>query len=110
MKQIINRAIQKKKEEEEEDRQAAEAAAAQPQEEAEPVPLVEAMYQMSEEERKGPGGLDPVEVFESLPEALQNCFKSGDVEMLKKVANEMPREDFDRHFERCVGAGLWSSG
>ena len=32
-----------------------------------------------EEERLkfAPGGLDPLEVFESLPEKLQYCFKSG---------------------------------
>lgn len=32
-----------------------------------------AMYSMSVEERMGPGGLDPVEVFESLPAELQEC-------------------------------------
>ena len=31
------------------------------------------MYSMSVEERMGPGGLDPVEVFESLPAELQEC-------------------------------------
>jgi cell division cycle protein 37 len=104
MKNIIQRAVDKKKEEAD-----AEAeAAAQPQEDMQPVPLVEAMYQMSVEDRKGPGGLDPVEVFESLPEVLQNCFKSGDVEMLKKVAQEMPPAEFDHHFKQCVDAGLWS--
>jgi len=104
LKNIIERAKVKKQEE------AAEAAQAQAEQDAQPVSLVEAMYQMSKEERMGPGGLDPVEVFESLPEAMQNCFKSGDVDLLKKAASEMPRADFDRHFERCVGAGLWSSG
>jgi len=108
MKHIVQRAIVKKQEEEEADRQAAEQA--KMQEDVQPVPLVEAMYQMSVEERMGPGGLDPVEVFESLPEALQECFKSGDVEMLKKVAGQMVPADFDRHFQRCVDAGLWSQG
>ena len=27
----------------------------------------------------GPGGLDPVEVFASLPEVLQRCFKEGSI-------------------------------
>ena len=31
----------------------------------------------NQEDRLGPGGLDPVEVFEALPEALQRCFKEG---------------------------------
>merc|ERR1719238_1258420 len=72
--QLAKRAVQKKKEQEEEDKKEAEAAAAQ--EEMQPVSLVEAMYEMTPEERKGPGGLDPVEVFESLPEAMQECFKT----------------------------------
>merc|ERR1712078_947347 len=56
----------------------------------------------------GPGGLDPVEVFESLPEELQECFRSSDVERLKQVSKTMV--DFDKHFKRCVDAGLWQSG
>lgn len=107
MKHIINRAIQKKKEEEEEAAQA--AAEAGVPEDAQPVPLVEAMYQMSKEDRMGPGGLDPVEVFEGLPVELQNCFKSGDIEMLKKVASEMDPAEFDKHFKNCIDSGLWSS-
>ena len=106
-KHLIQRAIVKKQEEE------AEAAANQPaeaemEEDLQPVSLVEAMYSMSVEERMGPGGLDPVEVFESLPAELQECFKSGDVEMLKKVAQSMEPKDFEHHFNRCIEAGLWS--
>ena len=39
----------------------------------------EQMEEMEEEERQqrlGPGGLDPVEVFETLPKVLQECFES----------------------------------
>jgi len=68
------------------------------------------MYKMSAEDRRGPGGLDPVEVFESLPANLQECFRSGDVEMLKKVASEMPQQEFEEHFNRCIAAGLWNAG
>jgi len=111
LKHIIKRAIDKKKEKEAE---VAIAAASTDEpggnpEDMQPVHLVEAMYQMSEEERKGPGGLDPVEVLESLPESMQNCFKTGDVDMLKQVAQAMDRGEFDRHFKRCCDAGLWSS-
>eukprot|EP00440_Ansanella_granifera_P039586 gb/GFBE01042938.1/.p1 GENE.gb/GFBE01042938.1/~~gb/GFBE01042938.1/.p1 ORF type:complete len:328 (+),score=117.83 gb/GFBE01042938.1/:1-984(+) len=108
-KQLIQRAIVKKKEEEEARKEAPEAEEAAAEEDLQPLPLVEAMYSMTKEERMGPGGLDPVEVFESLPEKLQNCFKSGDVEMLKAVAQEMPMEEFEKHFDRCIAAGLWSS-
>merc|ERR1719191_566425 len=56
-KHLKQRAIDKKKEEAEEERkQQAEQAE---QEEMQPVSLVEAMYQMTEDERRGPGGLDP---------------------------------------------------
>lgn len=102
--QLIKRAVVKKQEEEE--------AAAQEEyvvpENAEPVSLVEAMYEMPLKDRLGPGGLDPVEVFETLPEILQTCFKTGDVELLKKVAQEMDAAEFDNHFQRCVDSGLWS--
>lgn len=109
--QLANRAVQKKAEQAKEEEEEKALAAAQ-EEEMQPVSLVEAMYDMTEEERKkmGPGGLDPLEVFESLPEQLQECFKSGDVEKLKKVASEMNPKDFEHHFERCIQSGLWSSG
>lgn len=108
LRQIAQRAIAKKKEEAEE-AAAAEAEAAK-MEGAEPVSLVEAMYEMTPEERKGPGGLDPVEVFESLPDCMKECFTSGDVEILKKVAEEMDPKEFEGHFKKCIDAGLWSSG
>ena len=41
--------------------------------------IKEQMEEMEEEERQqrlGPGGLDPVEVFETLPKVLQECFES----------------------------------
>lgn len=105
-KQLIQRAIVKKQEEAE---AATEEQVPEEEEETRKVSLVEAMYEMSKEERMGPGGLDPVEVFESIPEALQECFKTGDVETLKKVASEMDPVEFDGHFKRCIDAGLWSS-
>jgi cell division cycle protein 37 len=104
MQQFAKRAIDKKAEE----AAAAEEAEEAGEQEGEAVSLVEAMYQMTPEERMGPGGLDPVEVFESLPEVLQECFRTSDVERLKQVAKTMV--DFDKHFKRCVDAGLWQSG
>jgi len=106
--QLEKRAVVKKEEQEKDAEE--EAAAAAELEETQPVPLIEAMYEMTPEERKGPGGLDPVEVFESLPEALQNCFKSGDVAMMQETAKAMDQEEFRAHFKRCVDAGLWTPG
>ncbi|CAE7652475.1 cdc37 [Symbiodinium microadriaticum] len=107
-KHLIQRAIVKKQEEAEEAKKAPPAEVAE--EDMEPVSLVEAMYSMEKEERMGPGGLDPVEVFESLPVELQECFKTGDVEKLKEVAQTMEPKDFEHHFQRCIDAGLWSRG
>ncbi|XP_075530699.1 cell division cycle protein 37 isoform X1 [Dermacentor variabilis] len=59
------------------------------------------------QERLGPGGLDPVEVFESLPESMQKCFESRDLEMLKDVIASMPEEEARYHMKRCVDSGLW---
>jgi cell division cycle protein 37 len=109
-KQIAKRAIDKKAEQEKEDAEAAAAEQAAQEQDMQPVSLVEAMYEMTPEERKGPGGLDPIEVFESLPEVLQECFRSGDVDMLKEVAAKMDPKEFSAHFKRCRESGLWSSG
>jgi len=110
---IERRAIAKKEEEaqEAETMEAEDGAAAggEQQEEGKAVSLVEAMYEMTPEQRKGPGGLDPIEVFESLPVELQECFRSGDVPRLKKVSTEMDAKEFEVLFQRCIDAGLWSS-
>lgn len=110
VKNIISRALVKKQEQEQEAKEAAASSeeAQEPEEDLQPVSLVEAMYSMSKEERAGPGGLDPVEVFESLPVEMQNCFKSGDVDGLRKVAQTLPPGEFETHFNRCIEAGLWS--
>lgn len=55
--------------------------------------LREALAEIEEEERQkrlGPGGLDPAEVFETLPLELQNCFESRDVQMLQDVLSKLP--------------------
>uniref|UniRef100_A0A183K8S6 CDC37_C domain-containing protein n=1 Tax=Schistosoma curassoni TaxID=6186 RepID=A0A183K8S6_9TREM len=74
------------------------------------VRLEEAMMQIEEEEKQkrlGPGGLDPVEVFESLPTNLQECFEKKDVELLKTVLCSMDPQQAEYHMKRCVDSGLW---
>lgn len=61
------------------------------------------------EERLGPGGLDPLEVVESLPESMQAAFASRDVEELKKALMEMDPADAEYHMKRCVDSGLWNA-
>ena len=48
---------------------------------------------MERQERLGPGGLDPVEVFESLPDALKECFESQDIAKLQETIKAMSEED-----------------
>lgn len=69
-----------------------------------------AMAEAEEEERQkrlGPGGLDPVEVFESLPESLQQCFETQNIEMLQETLLSMSKEDAEYHMDRCIKSGLW---
>ncbi|XP_064627881.1 hsp90 co-chaperone Cdc37-like [Lineus longissimus] len=72
--------------------------------------IADAMKEIEEEEKQariGPGGLDPAEVFESLPEVLQKCFESQNIERLKETIASMPEEDARYHMKRCVDSGLW---
>ena len=62
------------------------------------------------EERLGPGGLDPLEVIESLPVEMQDAFESRDIEQLKRVLLNTSQEDAEYHMKRCVDSGLWTSG
>lgn len=69
-----------------------------------------AMKEAEEEERQkriGPGGLDPVEVFEALPDELKQCFESQNIELLQETLLKMKKEDAEYHMDRCVRSGLW---
>jgi len=72
--------------------------------------IEKAMEEYEAEERQkrlGPGGLDPVEVFETLPKNLQNCFETKDVQMLQDVLSAMPEDEAKYHLKRCIDSGLW---
>lgn len=74
------------------------------------VKLEEAMKEVEEEERKkrlGPGGLDPLEVIETLPDELRECFDKRDTEKLKDVLAKMETEQAAYHMKRCIDSGLW---
>ncbi|KAI0988298.1 hypothetical protein GJ496_003167 [Pomphorhynchus laevis] len=62
------------------------------------------------QQRLGPGGLDPIEVMESLPEELKKCFEVQNVETLKQVLLNMPKQDAEYHLDRCIKSGLWVPG
>lgn len=72
----------------------------------------EAARQAEEEERQkrlGPGGVDPVEVMETLPLELKECFESRSVAKLQDVLAKMPKEEAAYHMQRCIDSGLWVS-
>uniref|UniRef100_A0A0N4Z976 Hsp90 chaperone protein kinase-targeting subunit n=1 Tax=Parastrongyloides trichosuri TaxID=131310 RepID=A0A0N4Z976_PARTI len=57
---------------------------------------------------ESPGGLDPVEVINSMPKELADCFIKRDKDELVKVASKMPEDVFSYHLERCIKSGLWA--
>lgn len=61
--------------------------------------------EVPEEERLGPGGLDPVKVFESLPPALQEAFESRDLEKLHAALAALPLEEAKKHMKDCEDSG-----
>ncbi|XP_064108145.1 hsp90 co-chaperone Cdc37-like [Macrobrachium nipponense] len=72
--------------------------------------LEDLMKEAEEEERQarlGPGGLDPLEVLEALPEELKACFESQNIELLQTTIAKMNPEDAAYHMKRCVDSGLW---
>jgi len=77
------------------------------------IRIEEAMKEYEEEERKkrlGPGGLDPIEVMESLPDVLKECFETQDIGKLQEAIKTMPEQEAAYHISRCVDSGLWVPG
>jgi len=68
------------------------------------------LNEIPKEERLGPGGLDPLEVIETLPLSMQEAFESRDTDMLRKALLEMDPKDAEYHMNRCVASGLWNAG
>lgn len=74
------------------------------------IRIEKAMKEYEEEERQkrmGPGGLDPVEVYESLPPEMQKCFDDKDIQMLQDVISKMDPTEAKAHMKRCIDSGLW---
>ncbi|CAD5216984.1 unnamed protein product [Bursaphelenchus xylophilus] len=57
--------------------------------------------------KNAPGGIDPKEVFDSLPKEMQEAFESQSVDALLHVAEAMDQEVFKYHLDRCIASGLW---
>lgn len=74
------------------------------------VRIEEATRAYEEEERQkrlGPGGLDPVEVMDTLPQELKECFETKSIPKLQEVLSKLPKEEAAYHMKRCVDSGLW---
>lgn len=74
------------------------------------VRIEKALKEYEEEERKkrlGPGGLDPVEVYETLPPELQKCFDSKDIQMLQDTISKMDPTEAKYYMKQCIDSGLW---
>jgi len=74
------------------------------------IRIEKAMKEYEEEERQkriGPGGLDPVEVYETLPEEMQKCFDEKDISMLQDAISKMDPTEAKVHMKRCIESGLW---
>ncbi|XP_050311799.1 hsp90 co-chaperone Cdc37 [Anthonomus grandis grandis] len=72
--------------------------------------IEQAVKELEEEEKQkrlGPGGLDPEEVYNSLPDELKKCFDSRDVKLLQETISKMDEEQAKYHMKRCVDSGLW---
>jgi len=67
------------------------------------------LSEIPREERLGPGGLDPLEVIESLPQSMQAAFESRDTDQLRQALMEMDPKDAEYHMKRCVDSGLWNA-
>uniref|UniRef100_A0A915DRN1 Hsp90 chaperone protein kinase-targeting subunit n=1 Tax=Ditylenchus dipsaci TaxID=166011 RepID=A0A915DRN1_9BILA len=56
---------------------------------------------------ESPGGLDPQEVLDSLPEEMQDAFQTQSMDKMFEVAENMDPEVFQHHLQRCIASGLW---
>uniref|UniRef100_A0A4W5RK21 Cdc37 C-terminal domain-containing protein n=1 Tax=Hucho hucho TaxID=62062 RepID=A0A4W5RK21_9TELE len=93
------------------------------------------MEEYEEEERQnrlGPGGLDPVEVYDTLPEEMKKCFDDKDISILQEAISKMDPmvsvsclslslalsltltcvccgvlQEAKVHMKRCIDSGLW---
>jgi len=59
------------------------------------------------EDRLGPGGLDPVAVYDSLPQEMRDAFDSGSVSALRDFVNALPMDEAKRYMKAMVDSGLW---
>jgi len=55
----------------------------------------------------GPGGLDPTEVLNSLPEDMQSAFMEKNSQKLQEALAKLPEDAARKYMDDCVNSGLW---
>ena len=70
-------------------------------------PALNDLERLPLEERLGPGGLDPMEVVETLPVDMQRAFKWSNTKKLEEALLSMDSDDIHYHMQRCIASGLW---
>merc|ERR1719221_889588 len=55
----------------------------------------------------GPGGLDPMEVLETLPAEMRAAFEAQDVQRLQAAVESLSPDEAKYHLRRCEDSGLW---
>jgi len=65
------------------------------------------MQEAEQENPEGPGGLDPMEVFRSLPGEMQAAFQAKDIQRLNAAVEALPPDEAKYHLKRCEESGLW---
>ncbi|KAK9540705.1 hypothetical protein VZT92_003142 [Zoarces viviparus] len=68
---------------------------------------VKELEEEDRQERLGPGGLDPVEVYQSLPKEIQKGFDEKNIQMLQEAINKLDLDEGKYHIQRCIDSGLW---
>lgn len=103
VKRVKERAVVRKQEQLQQQKEQEE------QEQAEEVELTPEQQEKERQERiaNSPGGLDPQEVYESLPRSLQECFETQDIGALQKCLHDMPVEEAKKWMRMCADSGLW---
>jgi cell division cycle protein 37 len=69
-----------------------------------------AEYESEEKAKRiasAPGGIDPQEAYDSLPDEMKKCFDEQNIGLLQKCAETMDKEVFAYHLQRCIDSGLW---
>ena len=55
----------------------------------------------------GPGGYDPMEVFQALPPAMADAFRNRNSAQLSAALAGMDREEAEYYMQGCIDGGLW---